>query len=378
MTSIPSENGFDDLEAHTSPPRPKMTWKGVGLAAACWTLYSLLYTSFIAQQEPSVPFVVLLLGQLIYAFLLGLYSIPIWWLTVREMSQVHWAWPLGLHLILGPLYAWGGLESYLILVRFLGGPEATAEMEANYQWIVFGGVTIYAVQFAMYHLVSSVKRLRWREQQATELLARARQQELAALKAQVNPHFLFNTLNSISATLKRDPDQAREMIAKLAGLLRYALDSSSQNLVPLRDEIDFTRRYLRLERHRFSDRLDVSVEIDTRDEALETPVPPMVLQPLVENALRHGIAPSESGGRVTVQVTSLDGHVRVEVADTGVGTDGDPESAAAEEGRGLANTSARLEHTYGSESQLHTMSNDPTGFIVWFSIPRNGVSGKKG
>lgn len=377
MTSISLENGFDELEAQASPPKPKMTWKGVGLAAACWILYSLLYTSFVAQQEPTVPFVVLLLGQLIYAVLLGLYSIPIWWLAVREMSEMHWAWPVALHLLLGPLYAWGGLESYLSLVRFLGGPEATTEMEANYQWILFGGVTIYAVQFAMYHLVSSVKRLRWREQQATELLARAREQELAALKAQVNPHFLFNTLNSISATLKRDPDQAREMIAKLAGLLRYALDSSSQDLVPLRDEIEFTRRYLRLERHRFSDRLDVSVEIDTSDEALETPVPPMVLQPLVENALRHGIAPSESGGTVTVRVASRNGRTRVEVADTGVGVDGEAESVATNHGRGLVNTSARLEHTYGSESQLHTRSNDPTGFIVWFTIPRDGVSGKK-
>jgi sensor histidine kinase YesM len=98
----------------------------------------------------------------------------------------------------------------------------------------------------------------------------------------------------------------------------------------------------------------------------------MVLQPLVENALRHGIAPSETGGTVRVQVTTADDRLHVEVSDTGVGPDADEPLAADPDGMGLANTSARLERTYGPEAALHTAPNDPSGFVVWFSLPRNG------
>jgi LytS/YehU family sensor histidine kinase len=254
----------------------------------------------------------------------------------------------------------------------MAGDVATKEMEANYQWILYGTFTLYAIQFALYHLVRNVQRLRQKEQQATELLAVAREQQLAALKAQVNPHFLFNTLNSISATLKQDPDQAREMIARLAGLMRYALDSAERDRVSLREEVNFVRRYLALARHRFSNRLDAHVDVDAPDDALDTPVPPMVLQPLVENALRHGIAPSEEGGRVTVQISENSDRLDVRVEDTGVGPETDRPLADADEGTGLANTTTRLEHTFGPDAALHTAPNDPTGFAVWFSIPRNG------
>mgnify|MGYP006278835825 CR=1 FL=1 len=366
-----------DLDAKSTPPKPTITAKGVGLAVAGWTLYSLLYTFFIVRQDASVPFFPAFLGQVASSLVLGLYSLPVWWVTVREMDRMHWGWVFLVHLVLGPFYAWGGVESYFALIRQMGGPGATTEMAENYQWILFGTLTIYAIQFALYHLVRNVQRLRQKEQQATELLALAREQQLAALKAQVNPHFLFNTLNSISATLKQDPDQAREMIAKLAGLMRYALDSAERDRVTLREEIDFVRRYLDLERHRFSDRLDAHVNVEVQEDALDTPIPPMVLQPLVENALRHGIAPSEEGGRVTVRVSPNDDRLRVQVEDTGVGPDTDRPLADAPDGTGLRNTSSRLEHTYGPDAALQTAPNTPTGFTVGFSIPKNGTASKE-
>ncbi len=374
MSSVPFSTGLDaspsDVKAQ-APPKPRITWRGIGLAAVGWTLYALLYTLFIAQQETDTPFIVLFMEQVLYVLILGLYSVPIWWITVREMDQMHWGWILGAHLLLDPLYAWGALESYLALIYFQAGPEAVSQMEANYQWILFGNLTIYAIQFALYHLVRNVQRLRQKEQQATELLARAREQELAALKAQVNPHFLFNTLNSISATLRRNPEQAREMIAKLSGMMRYALDSSDRDLVSLREEIDFARQYLDLERHRFSDRLEAQVDIDADKDALDTPLPPMVLQPLVENALRHGIAPSEEGGSVTVEVTTENDRLHVCVEDTGVGPNDDDPLSASPDGTGLATTNTRLEHTYGPDAALHTALKAPTGFAVWFSLPKN-------
>ncbi len=377
MPSVASQTALDpsldDIEP-PAPPKPHITWTGIGLAGAGWMLYALLYTFSIAQQNPDAPFLGVLAGQFAFVLVLGLYSVPVWWLTVRKMDRMHWGWTLGAHLVLGPLYAWGGLESFLFVIRTMFSPSIAAEIEADYQWVLLSSLTIYVIQFALYHLVQSVQRLRQKEQQATELMALAREQQLAALKAQVNPHFLFNTLNSISATLRRDPEQAREMIAKLSDMMRYALEGSDRDLVSLREEIDFTRQYLDLERHRFSDRLEAQVDIDADADALDTPVPPMVLQPLVENALRHGIAPSEEGGSVTVEVATENGGLDVRVEDTGVGPDEEDPLSEPTDGTGLATTSTRLERTFGPDAALHTAENDPTGFAVWFSIPRNGVA----
>lgn len=354
--------------------KPRITWKGVGIAAGLWLLYTLLLATIVTRAE-DVPFTAALIGQFSESSAMALFSVPVWWLVVRYMDDMHWGWILTAHLVLAPLYAWSTVEIHIGMAR-LGAPEETVEaLVARYPWLVVSHSTLYIIQFALYHLVRNVQRLRLKEQQTTELLARAREQELAALKAQVNPHFLFNTLNSISATLKTDPDQAREMIAKLSDLMRYALDSSNREMVSLQEELDFSRRYLALEEHRFSDRLDVEVEVDIDDEALETAVPPMVLQPLVENALRHGIAASERGGTVTVQVGPANDRLRVSVEDTGAGPEVEDPMAASEGGQGLTNTSTRLEHTYGSDAALHTAPNDPTGFTVWFSIPKNGTTG---
>ena len=372
------QRGSDTLTAalNTTPslPKPRITWTGVGITTGLWVLYTVLLSAVITQAE-GAPFVGVLIGQSLESLIMALASLPIWWLVVREMDTMHWGWILAAHLVLAPLYTWGTVEAFIGTAR-LGAPEGTAEtLVSRYPWLLVTHATLYIIQFAIYHLVRNVQRLRLKEQQATELLATAREQELAALKAQVNPHFLFNTLNSISATLKRDPEQAREMIAKLSGMMRYALDGSDRDHVPLRDEIDFTRRYLGLERHRFSDRLEASVAVDADEDALDTPVPPMVLQPLVENALRHGIAPSEEGGSVTVEVAAENDRLEVRVKDTGIGPDGEDPLSASDDSTGLANTDTRLQHTYGPDAALHTAENDPTGFTVWFSIPREDTAG---
>ena len=372
------QRGSDTLTAalNTTPslPKPRITWTGVGITTGLWVLYTVLLSAVITQAE-GAPFVGVLIGQSLESLIMALASLPIWWLVVREMDTMHWGWILAAHLVLAPLYTWGTVEAFIGTAR-LGAPEGTAEtLVSRYPWLLVTHATLYIIQFAIYHLVRNVQRLRLKEQQATELLATAREQELAALKAQVNPHFLFNTLNSISATLKRDPEQAREMIAKLSGMMRYALDGSDRDHVPLRDEIDFTHRYLGLERHRFSDRLEASVEVDADEDALDTPVPPMVLQALVENALRHGIAPSEEGGTVTVEVTAENDRLDVRVEDTGVGPGDEDPLSVSDDSTGLANTDTRLQHTYGPDAALHTAENDPTGFTVWFSIPREDTAG---
>lgn len=372
---MPSASAPSTIEVDASPslPSPQITGRGIGIVAGLWLLYTVLLATIVTRAE-GAPFIGALIGQFFESLTMALASVPVWWIVVRRMDETHWGWVLAAHAVLAPLYAWGTVEAFIGMVQ-LGAPEGTVEtLLGRYPWLLVTHGTLYVIQFALYHLVRSVQRLRLKEQQATELLARAREQELAALKAQINPHFLFNTLNSISATLRRNPEQAREMIAKLSGMMRYALDGADRDLVPLRDEIDFTRRYLDLEHHRFSDRLTAEVNIDADEDALDTPVPPMVLQPLVENALRHGIAPSEEGGSVTVQVTTENDRIQVCVEDTGVGPGEENPLSASENSTGLTNTSTRLQHTYGPDAALHTAENEPTGFRVRFSIPRNGTT----
>jgi len=324
------------------------------------------------------------------------------------MDDAHWVRPLLAHVVMAPVYAFVGLELYLALMGAMIGAFVVEQIQASYQWVLLSGGTIYAIQFAVYHLVRSFQRLRWREQQAAEYAALARERELAALKAQVHPHFLFNTLNSISSTVYAAPGEAREMIADLAQLLRHSLDSIDRDTVPLRDELSMAASYLSLESHRFSDRLGVDVRIDVPNDALRAPVPPMVVQPLVENAVKHGVGPKEDGGTIQLRVQQHQDKLRVSVEDDGVGPgetlplsgDGaadehrghahpetdDPENEGREHERagrdtratgggvGLVNTDARLQKVLGEASRLHTEAVTPHGFRVWFNVPMSSES----
>ena len=351
---------FRDMDeaAGAPPPKPQMTAKGAGIAAVLWLLYAVLYTGLVVQRT-EFSFVRLFPGQLLDHALLALYSVPVWLLVVRHLDAWSWRRKILLHLLIGPVYAWLGLQT------MLWGTEGAGRREIvdNAQWIYFTLLTLYVLQFTLYHMVSSVQRLRWREQQAAELMALARERELAALKAQINPHFLFNALNTINAMAGDNAEATRETVTQLGDLLRYALDSTDRAWVLLREEVDFAQAYLDLEARRFSDRLRVHYDVDPA--VLDAPVPPMVLQPLVENAVKHGIGPSERGGTITLRIQQARSRLEVSVEDTGVGASVNGPRG----GIGLANTSARLERLFGPEAALHTDTVTPRGFRVWFSIP---------
>ncbi len=201
-----------------------------------------------------------------------------------------------------------------------------------------------------------------REVRAALLRARTAQLEgqlsaaqLDALRMQLNPHFLFNTLHAVSTLMGRDVDGARTMISNLSGLLRRVLDGSDAPEVPLDDELDLLGRYLDIERARFADRLDVNMCVD--DATRSALVPTLILQPLVENAIKHGIAPRGKGGRVEVAARRLNGHLVVHICDDGPGL---PPGGPPREGVGLRNTRDRLEKIYGDDARL-TLRNRPEG-----------------
>jgi LytS/YehU family sensor histidine kinase len=184
---------------------------------------------------------------------------------------------------------------------------------------------------------------------------------------QLRPHFLFNTLNSISALLRKDPDAADEMVGCLGDFLRMTLENSGQQKVKLQDELEFLNRYLEIERIRFQSRLLTQMQIEP--QTLAALVPNLVLQPIVENAIRHGIAPNENQGRIDVRAWRTSGKLLLEVQDNGPGLPTGENAITVKDGIGLRNTRARLQQLYGATHRFAVDNVAEGGLKVTIEIP---------
>ena len=208
---------------------------------------------------------------------------------------------------------------------------------------------------------------------ATERAERLRAQaELAMLRAHINPHFLFNTLHSVTQLLRSDPSRAEEALERLSDLFRYALrlDRERLELVSLEDEWRFTSSYLWLEQMRMGDRL--RVESSLSDDALACAVPPFTLQPLVENAVRHGLGPSRSGGTVGVRALERDGALVIEVSDDGVGAE--PSAFESGAGIGVRAVRQRLEARHDGKSRVEMHTGVGKGTRVTLTLPAEAAT----
>jgi two-component sensor histidine kinase len=205
-----------------------------------------------------------------------------------------------------------------------------------------------------------------RERRTLELETRLTQANLRTLKMQLQPHFLFNTLNAISSLVHENPRAADDMIGSLSQFLRTTLDVSTQDEVPLRQELDFVDRYLEIQKTRFGDRLQIHMEVDTG--VLEALVPPLILQPLVENAIRYGIEARETGGNVTIRASRAQAALQLEISDDGDGFKGG-QLLGLQNGIGLSNTKSRLQELYGDQHQFKLTANQPAGARVFIEIP---------
>jgi len=202
-----------------------------------------------------------------------------------------------------------------------------------------------------------------------------REAEIKALQAQINPHFLFNSLNTMVALIRTQPDMARKLLIQLGHFFRQNLNASLHEFITLRQELDHTRAYLDIEQARFTERLSVQLEIDPKLENVL--LPPLTLQPLVENGIRHGLKGLEKIGEILVRVAETEGYALISVKDNGIGIS--PERITqllhsrieSQEGTGLAlyNVNQRLIYHFGEESQLHIDSELEQGTCVWFKVP---------
>jgi two-component system sensor histidine kinase AlgZ len=235
----------------------------------------------------------------------------------------------------------------------------------------FEGAIILIAWSALYF---GIKHYGTVEEQRARVLASeatAREAQLQALRYQLQPHFLFNTLNAISSlVVSKQPERATEMIAKLAALLRNTLSFPDAHLVSLREELAVTEEYLSIEQVRFGPRLVVSLNV--RPEASEAQVPRFILQPIVENAIRHGIARCPNGGEVSITASIIQGQLRIDIENDR--TEGLLQSGDEGNGLGLANTKTRLEKLYGDQGCVTVTTAKNNRFLVSMQFPLTTAS----
>jgi LytS/YehU family sensor histidine kinase len=230
------------------------------------------------------------------------------------------------------------------------------------------GLLVYWMIIGISHVIEYYKD---RELAAAQMETQLAQAQLHALKMQLHPHFLFNTLHAISALMQEDVKAADEMIARLSELLRISMTTTNAQEVALKTEIEFLDKYLEVERIRFKDRLTVRMDIDP--QALDALVPNLLLQPLVENSIRHGIAKRRGEGMVLIRAARQNGALQLQIIDNGVGLQMD-QGAVIKEGVGLSNTRARLDQLYGVQHRFELTQAAEGGLVVTIVIPFHNLS----
>lgn len=293
-------------------------------------------------------------------------TIPLWWLYFVNWRNKSIGFKMAMHLVTGPLWIFCWFHAY----RFIQEYRNAFYLQGDAIWwdIYIPGL-VYFLQFSFFHVYDFYTQTQKQKEREKQLMEMAYKSEVNALKAQIHPHFLFNTLNSISASVPVDMEHTRGLIAKLADTFRYSFKVSEKEQVTVGEELAFVKATLELESVRFKQRLQVKYAID--ESVLNMLMPPMILQPIIENAVKHGIAPSVEGGSILISVAAAEGFVVFTVKDTGVGYDGDLQKELFNKGLGLKSTRQRLEKLYGEP--IHITPNQPSGLIFRFRIPQNSA-----
>lgn len=288
---------------------------------------------------------------------------PLWWIAYRWPLSQQRAWRvLWLHLsAVIVLIAITSAAHYR--VSYGGAPNAPSFANFLPVALVSNAVPLLAIS-ALVNGLEATRRAVRDTLETQRLRAELAESRLTAVTIQLQPHFLFNTLQSISTLIHRDPVAADAMLAKLSDLLRDVLRRSRNALVPLGEELRMTETYFELARVRYGERLRTSIEAE--EGVSEAVVPVLLLQPLVENALKHGIGPRAEGGQVGVAAHRENGRLRITIWDDGVGFDN---GAATTEGTGLANTRERLRYAFGDDQSLELRPRDRGGIEATITVP---------
>ncbi len=346
-----------------------------------WTLFAVffscqVYLQFAYLGRPE-SFLRVLVAWLVCSYLWALLTPLVFYLARRfPLDREAIFGRAAIHLFFGSLFSLLQLAAYTFVHQWLIGDATKPFLPLEkFEYLLVAefhfNLLIYCAILGIHQAFGYYRRFREREQRAAQLEIEAAQMEtqltraqLDALKMQLHPHFLFNTLNTISVLMKEDTEAANRMLVRLSELLRTALKSTNTNEITLRQELDFLRSYLEIEQTRFQDRLKISIE--AASDTLDARVPNLILQPLVENAIRHAVAPRADKTLVEIRAARQNRHLHLIVRDDG---DGIGEQAADSNGIGLSNTKARLEKLYGAAQTFELSQPQESGLQISITIP---------
>jgi two-component system, LytTR family, sensor kinase len=361
----------------TPHARTTTNWRLVWLfSIASWTVLWLLMCAqslvYFRENQLPVPWIKFVAWFLEVAGLWGLASpLTLWYIWKRPLTRADWRRSLP-YQVAGWIVIPALLTLPLQLARFglsraLDAPDLYTPLNLlsfsrlylnaflAYLDVLLAGLAIYYARDA-----------RSKQLRASKLEARLAEAQLDVLRMQLHPHFLFNTLNTVSALMHRDVQAADRMLALLGDLLRDSFEKIGAQEVSLKQELGFLEKYLEIEKTRFRDRLSVETDIDP--ETLDAEVPNLMLQPLVENAIRHGIARRREAGHIRLAAWRDGDRLELRVRDNGPGLLSEGE-LAGRSGVGLANTQARLRQLYGAAHRFELLAPETGGLEVVLSIP---------
>jgi two-component system, LytTR family, sensor kinase len=370
-----------ERRAHIRP----LTIFGVATALTFFSAFQAFYFVSTFTERPA-PFSLLFFLNLGYWYSWACIAPAILWVSRRfPLDKQHWRISLPVHVVgvfvattlhIAMAVSWRMLTGWALgdSEWALGSSGGSWRLEAqrmfflNFDWEM---MTYWAI-VGLSHAHAYRREAQARALGASQLETRLVEAQLQSLQRQLQPHFLFNTLNTISALMHRDVDAADLMIARLSDLLRISLQMVGVQEISLKEELDFLSKFLEIEQTRFRDRL--TVVFDVQPEALDALVPNLVLQPLVENAIKHGIGPRPSPGTITITARLVGSEcLELVVQDNGVGL-----SAARlsdfNRGVGLSNTRARLEHLYGALHRFEFRQPPEGGLQVLIAVPLEAVA----
>ena len=346
---------------------------GLGLLTGARQIY--LYTYFVENAREgliSLQFWIAMLNQVLWGFL-----VPAVYWVYQEWGNKENRLRLSKMVLFGSIIvsAFHEFSSYFILyglanlVGFTGlksniWTTLSTGFPAGFitQWIVFW------IIYSIFAALVNARRFRENQVQLANMETQLSDARLNALKYQLQPHFLFNTLNTISSLMDFDVKDAQKTVSRLGNLMRTILEKNAQNAIPLREELSFIKDYLGIEEMRFQDRLTVEYKI--QDLVQDAAVPRLILQPLVENTIKHGLKSVEENGKICIEAYELpENRIFISVSDNGVGINLSTKEMT-EKGIGLKNVQDRLELMYGEACTFSVKTGEGEGFKVVIEIPR--------
>lgn len=326
-----------------------------------WTAWTLLASGLIAHQE-RIPYAFGLYTNVIFFGLAALLSIGL--IRLAGFFERRIRGPVlrtAAITITCVAYSIAWIQLSHLVFRVMFGRYFVNLFDPRAEFLYPTGVIIAGLVFGVVYARRYARRLHEAELNRAELHYLAKESELRALRSQLNPHFLFNAMNSVYAMIDSDPERARNMLVKISDLLRVSLSEMDREMVSFEEDLAFAKKYLEIEKIRHGDKL--LLESEVTPAALDASVPSLLLQPLVENAVKHGVSHTPHPVTITITARRNGGHMNVSVRDTGAGT-----GSGNSSGHGLRNLRERLQRLYGDDHGL-AVRDDDQGFEVAVRIP---------